>query len=169
MNKNILITGPPRCGKSTLIEKVINRVDRPSTGFFTREIRQGNKRTGFSITTLDGKNGILAHQNIKGPLRVGNYGININDIDTIAVPSMIPINTDVLVVIDEIGKMECLSPLFRKTLLSALDSKNQVIGSIAQKGGRFIQEIRKREDVLLIQVSKDNRDELIHNLDYYLL
>ena len=33
-SKNILVTGPPRCGKSTLIEKVILRIEKPMTGFF---------------------------------------------------------------------------------------------------------------------------------------
>ena len=57
---NILITGPPRCGKSTLIEKVVSRIERPVTGFFTREIKGKGRRVGFSINTLDGKEGILA-------------------------------------------------------------------------------------------------------------
>jgi len=30
---NILVTGPPGCGKSTLIEKVINRMEYPVGGF----------------------------------------------------------------------------------------------------------------------------------------
>jgi predicted AAA+ superfamily ATPase len=33
--KNILLTGPPRCGKSTLIEKLISKIEKPMTGFFT--------------------------------------------------------------------------------------------------------------------------------------
>jgi nucleoside-triphosphatase THEP1 len=39
--KNILLTGPPRCGKSTLVEKLVARIKRPVTGFFTREVREG--------------------------------------------------------------------------------------------------------------------------------
>ncbi len=33
--KNIFLTGSPRCGKSTLIEKIVGRIKRPATGFFT--------------------------------------------------------------------------------------------------------------------------------------
>ena len=40
-----------------------------------------------------------------------------------------------------------------------LDSDHQVIGSIAQKGDRFIQEIKARDDVLLVKVSDENRDD----------
>jgi nucleoside-triphosphatase THEP1 len=112
-HRNILYTGLPGCGKSTIIEKIVQRINRPSTGFFTREIRDKGRRVGFSITTLDGQQGILAHIDIRSHIRVGRYGVNIRDIEKIAVPSMRPENDNVILVVDEIGKMECLSGLFR--------------------------------------------------------
>jgi nucleoside-triphosphatase THEP1 len=159
--KNILLTGPPRCGKSTLVEKLVRRLDRPLTGFFTRELREKGRRVGFSITTLDGKEGILAHENSKSQKRVGKYGVNVGDLARIAVPSMIPSGAEQIVIIDEIGKMECLSPIFRETLAKVLDSENLVIGSIAQKGDAFIEKIKERKDVLLVTVSEKNRDSLV--------
>lgn len=159
--KNILLTGPPRCGKSTLVEKLVRRLDRPLTGFFTRELREKGRRVGFSTTTLDGKEGILAHENSKSQKRVGKYGVNVGDLARIAVPSMIPSGAEQIVIIDEIGKMECLSPIFRETLAKVLDSENLVIGSIAQKGDAFIEKIKERKDVLLVTVSEKNRDSLV--------
>jgi nucleoside-triphosphatase THEP1 len=158
---NILFTGPPRCGKSTLIERIVQRIDRPATGFFTKEIRKKGRRVGFSINTLDQKEGVLAHQRIKSRRRVGKYGINLTDLEKIAVPSMIPTRPDELVVIDEIGKMECFSLLFKQTLESVLDSDHPVIGSIALKGDRFIGRIKARADVGLVMVTPSNRDALI--------
>lgn len=130
------------------------------TGFFTSEIREKGQRVGFSIETLHGKKGILAHINNKGPIKVGRYGVNIEDINRIAVPSMVCSRPYEIVVIDEIGKMECLSRLFKKTLLDVLDSDHPVIGSIAIKGDPFIRKIKERNDVELIQVSEKNRDTL---------
>ena len=158
--KNILFTGPPRCGKSTLIEKIVQKIDIPASGFFTREIREKGRRVGFSINTLDQKQGVLAHVRVKSRWRVGKYGVNLGDIDQIAVPSMIPATSDSLIVIDEIGKMECFSERFKKTLVWVLDSDHPVIGSIAMKGNRFIQEVKERPDVLLVTVTLKNRDEL---------
>jgi nucleoside-triphosphatase len=157
--KNIFVTGPPRCGKSTLIEKLVRKIETPATGFFTREVREKGRRTGFSITTLDGKEGLLAHEKVKSRFKVGKYGVNLEDIDQIAVPSMIPTHRDEIVVVDEVGKMECCSPLFKKTLIEVLDSYHPVIGSIAQKGGKFIQRIKARDDVLLIHLNEKNRDD----------
>jgi nucleoside-triphosphatase THEP1 len=167
MGRNILVTGPPRCGKSTLIERVVGRIHKPMTGFFTREIREGGRRVGFSITTLDGKKGVLAHQDTKSRFRVGIYGVNLDHIDQIVVPSMLPAGADDIVVIDEIGKMECFSPLFRQTLVKVLDSENPVIGSIAVKGDKFVQRVKEREDVLLVHVTEKNRDELVDFPRFY--
>lgn len=158
--KNILLTGPPRCGKSTVIEKLVKQIHRPVVGFFTREIREKGRRDGFSIITLDGREGVLAHEDSQSTRRVGKYGVNIEELDRIAVPSMTPSAADQIVIIDEIGKMECFSPLFRETLIKTLDSANPVIGCIAQKGTPFIEKIKERKDVLLVTVSEKNRDTL---------
>lgn len=159
--RNTLFTGPPRVGKSTLVERIVSRIHVPVTGFYTREIRDRGKRVGFSILTLEGNRGVLAHEDIRGRLRVGKYGVNLADIDRIAVPSMIPSGPEMLIVIDEIGKMECLSPLFRESLLRVLDSGNPVLGSIALKGGPFIEEGKTRRDISLIEVTEKNRDDLV--------
>jgi nucleoside-triphosphatase THEP1 len=160
-HRNILYTGLPGCGKSTIIEKIVQRINRPSTGFFTREIRERGRRVGFSITTLNGQQGTLAHIDIRSRIRVGKYGVNIRDIDKIAVPSMRPENDNVILVVDEIGKMECFSGLFRQTLMNILDATNTVVGSISLKGDAFIGAIKKRPDTLLIPVSEKNRDYLV--------
>ncbi len=159
--KNILLTGPPRCGKSTLVEKIVARIDRPMTGFFTREMREGGKRVGFLIITLDGKQGILAHEGSESEIRVGKYGVNLDPLDRIAVPSMIPSEPGLIVIIDEIGKMECFSLLFRETLIKTFDSPNPLIGSIALRGTPLIEALKVRKDVLLVRVDEKNRDSLV--------
>jgi nucleoside-triphosphatase THEP1 len=141
-----------------LIEKVVQGISRPATGFFTRELREKGRRVGFSITTLAGKTGVLAHQDIKSRFRVGKYGVSLTDIDQIAVPSMLPSTLDQIVVVDEIGKMECFSRLFKETLIKVLSPANLVIGSVAIKGNRFIQSIKKRDDVSLVFITEKTRD-----------
>jgi nucleoside-triphosphatase THEP1 len=141
-----------------LIEKVVQGISRPATGFFTRELRERGRRVGFSITTLAGKTGVLAHQDIKSRFRVGKYGVSLTDIDQIAVPSMLPSAPDQIVVVDEIGKMECFSRLFKETLIKVLSSANLVIGSVAVKDDHFIQSIKIRDDVSLVSITEKTRE-----------
>ena len=162
---NILFTGPPGCGKTTLIQKIVQQLSTPSTGFITKEIREKGKRVGFTINTLDGKEVLLAHINVSGRYRVGRYGVVLESIDSVAVPSMFPKTKKESVVVDEIGKMECFSSLFRKKLLDVLDMPNKVIGTISLKGGQFIKEIKGRSDVLIIEISEKNRDKLPDTYD----
>jgi nucleoside-triphosphatase len=164
LKKNILLTGPPRSGKSTLIEAVIERIKEPVTGFFTREMREGGERVGFSINTLKGREGILAHKGMRSRYRVGRYGVNLKDIEDIAVPAMIPSMHEEIVVIDEIGKMECFSPLFRETLIEVLESPNRVLGSIALRGDAFIEAIKLREDVAVVGVTSRDHGILVDQL-----
>jgi nucleoside-triphosphatase len=136
------------------------------TGFFTREIREGGRRVGFAIDTLDGKRGILAHRKPESPVRLGTYRVNLGDIARVAVPAMVPESPDQIVLIDEIGRMECFSSLFRETLVAVLDSPNRVVGSIALKGDQFIEGIKKRHDVVLVPLAggKSDRDQALQTL-----
>lgn len=102
----------------------------------------------------------MAHTDIRSRYRVGKYGVDLQKIDTIAVPSMVAANDNVVVVVDEIGKMECFSEMFRQTLLRVLGSPNTVVGSIALKGDAFINAIKKRPDSRVIPVFEKNRDGL---------
>jgi len=60
---NLMILGPLGVGKTTLVRKVcklLRDTGIPSKGFFTEEVRNGRRRIGFDVVTLDGKRGALA-------------------------------------------------------------------------------------------------------------
>lgn len=159
VKKNIFLTGAPSSGKTTVIQKILTQLKHPANGFFTREEKQGDRRVGFLMKTLDNKKGYLAHQDIESEFRIRRYGVSIENIETIAVPSIKPVG-DHIVILDEIGKMECFSPVFKTAALEALDSENIVIGTITFGGGDFIQNIKKRDDIEITEVTPLNRDAL---------
>ena len=158
--KNIFLTGPPSSGKTTVIKKVLSKLERKATGFHTEEIKKNDKRVGFLMKTLDGKEVLLGHENIKSRFHIRRYGVSIENVEDIAVPSITPKSEDEIIIIDEIGKMECFSEKFCLTAVKALDAKNIVLGTIAVGGTDFIREIKERKDITVYEVTNQNRDAL---------
>lgn len=157
---NFLLTGPPRCGKTTLLRGILQDLEIPATGFYTEEVREGGQRVGFRLRTLDGNEGWLAHVNIGGPHRVGRYGVSLEALEDIGIASLRPAPPERFIVVDEIGKMECLSAVFCQSILEALDGPFVVLGTIAQEGKGLMLEIKRRPDVLLFRLDPLNRESL---------
>lgn len=159
MIKNIFLTGAPSAGKTTVIRKVITKLSWPAKGFYTEEERKEGRRIGFLMKTLDGKQGYLARQGITSQFNIRRYGVSIENIETIAVPAIEPVK-DTIIILDEIGKMECFSACFKKAALKALGSPNIVVGTLPFGGTDFILKIKARQDIEIIDVTEANRNEL---------
>ncbi len=163
--KSILITGLPGVGKTTLIRKIFETLKNlHPAGFYTEEIREEDIRKGFELISLDGRRGLLAHTGIRSLCRVGKYKVDVKGFENFldSIPFFNP-NTH-LIMIDEIGKMECLSDQFKKLLKELLDSEKRVIATIALKGSGLIEEIKKRHDIKLFELTKSNRDTLLFDI-----
>jgi nucleoside-triphosphatase len=158
MKKNVLITGMPGVGKTTLVRKVAESLEGVA-GFYTEEIREAGERKGFRLVTFDGHEQILAHVNIRGPHRVSKYGVDVEGFERF-LSERFDVSQARVVVIDEIGKMECLSPLFREKVRGILDSATPAIFTIAQKGGGLIAEAKARPDAEMHEVTRANREAL---------
>ena len=148
-------------GKTTLIKKLSKALKRfDPVGFYTEEMREGGERKGFELVSLDGRRGLLSHKNIRSPYHVGQYKVDIRSFEDFlgAISFFDPLTR--LIIIDEIGKMECLSDPFKRLLREILDSEKWVIATIALKGSGLIAEVKGREDVKLFEITKGNRDTL---------
>lgn len=167
---NLLITGRPGCGKTTLIEKLAGRFAAEAGGFLTREIRdEKGLRLGFRIVTLEGRSATLSHVGVSSRVRVGRYGVDLQALDRVAVAALEEaLRTKRLVVIDEIGKMEMASEAFRRAVLAALDSPRTVLASIHAHRHPFSDAIKARRDVRLVELTPANRNELPAALEAWL-
>lgn len=163
--KNILITGRPGVGKTTLIKNLAKKLPGKIGGFYAEEIREKGERLGFSISDFEGKSGVLAHVKVRSPKKVSKYGINFRDLEKIGVAAIEKVQKEAdFIILDEIGKMELASPIFKSALLSALDSPKMVIATIMQKDDPLTKRIKIRADVKLFEITFENRDRLLQEI-----
>lgn len=161
MVKNLLITGAPGVGKTTVLRAVASALaDRPIQGFLTEEIRAGGQRVGFGIQTFEGRTATLAHTRSPSSHRVGRYGVDVETLDRIVDAALPPNEGAAAYLVDEIGKMECLSRRFVAAMERLLEGHVPVVATVAQNGSGFIAEVKRRQDVELREVTRANRDEL---------
>jgi nucleoside-triphosphatase len=165
MSKIILLTGPPGCGKTTLIRRIVDAIQMPAGGFYTREIREQGVRKGFEIITLDGQRGILAHVGIRSTKRISKYGVDLAALDSLAVAAIEEaVAEQRLVVIDEIGPMEILSDRFCRVVIQALESPSFVLGTIAKRSMPFTDRVKSMPGVKVIEVLHGEWDRLLSDV-----
>jgi len=154
---NIFITGNPRCGKSTLIQKILDEIsDKNLSGIITPEIREHGERQGFKIIDLaSSKEEILASINIKRGPGVSRYRVNIEGIDSIMDKFLESYENSEYVIIDEIGMMEFYSIKFRETIQMVLDSEKIVIATLSRK---FVKKYKQKGQIYFL--TRENFEEI---------
>ena len=162
MGKTLLLTGHPRSGKTTIVRKVIEVWGDRAGGFYTEEIAGPGGRKGFRLITLDGGQYTLAHKDFRGPRvpRVGRYGVDPEALAKGVEAIRRAMREGKLVVVDEIGKMELLSPDFRAVVLQAILGPTPVFGTILFKPHPHADLYKTLAQVTLWEVDPRTRDAL---------
>ena len=169
MKQVYLLTGTPGTGKTSLIKQVVAQMKGKAGGFYTEEIRAQGVREGFRLVTLDGEQVVLAHVDIHGPYRVSKYGVDIDGLERVGVPALYKAARQCdLVVVDEIGKMELFSADFREAVSQTIDSGKRVLGTIMLNPNPWADAIKRKPQVNLITVTRDNYRQVLEGLLHWL-
>jgi nucleoside-triphosphatase len=156
----LLLTGRPGIGKTTVVRAAARKLaGLRLLGFYTEEIRRGSARRGFRLITFEGEEAVIAHVDLPAP-RVSKYGVDVAAIDRFAASLRDARDPSAIYLIDEIGKMECLSAVFVDTISRLLERGRPLVATVAQRGGGFIEQVKRRRDVEVWTVTHATRDAL---------
>jgi len=169
MTKNIFITAKPGIGKTTLIREITLPYLERIGGFYTEEIREKNKRKGFVLKTFSGQEGIMALKGIRSEHKLNKYGIDMKVIEGIGVNSLLEaVEKKDIVVIDEIGTMECISQLFNESVVKCLNSEKRILATIRYNSQPFSDEIKKMSNTKTLVLTRENYPDIKTELQKWL-
>lgn len=166
MGQALLLVGRPGVGKTTVIRAVVGSLGDRAGGFFTQELRDKGRRTGFRLIAFGAgpvRTGMLASVNTSSRYRVGRYGVHIRDLERVGVAALQKAVKEpgiTVVIVDEIGKMELFSTAFRDAVESALASPKRVVATAMTGSQPWVDAIKARTGVTLVEVTTSNRDRM---------
>lgn len=161
MTRVLWLTGAPGVGKTTVIQRVAEALSNQSLGgFYTEEIRRGGVRQGFRLESFLGDSAVMAHVEFPKRHRVGRYGVDVGAIDELSSTALSREPPADIYLVDEVGKMECMSTCFIRALLALLDGPCTIVGTIALSGGGIIADLKRWPESTLWEVTRENREEM---------
>ena len=168
--KHLLIVGPHGIGKTTLMKRLTQALrGRPIDGFLTEEAFEHEQRVGFWLSSLDGRQVLLAHRTMRTGHRVGPYALNVQVLDETAVQIVRRgVQQAFVLFIDELGKMELCSEAFQRAVQEAFDHGPSIVATAGLQRIPLLDALKRRKDVELIPLTSANRmaveEELVARL-----
>ncbi len=159
------LSGLPSIGKTTTLLKTINILESQNYkigGIVTEEVVEDGKKVGFYLldwTTKEKK--IFAHKDFQSRYKVGKYGLDIKLLEDLGIRALEEAKEADVIVIDELGKMESESKKFVNAVKEILDMDKNIIITVHKKSrNSLLQEIRRRDDIRILEVTQVNRNVL---------
>ena len=185
IHPKIGITGLPRSGKAAVLAKVLEMLederkreinarggDGENTdiigGMRTEPIMEGSERVRYKVIDIfTGDEAVMAHKDIDSRLRVLGYGIDTESLDSVAIPAIEHARDySEVIVIDEIGKFAVESEEFVNVVRSALEGDKPTLLALHKKSRHpLLQDIRRRDDARILEVTPVNRALLPYNIN----
>lgn len=158
MIRHVLFTGEIGVGKSTVLRRMLALLGADARGIetYSTESRDAQCRRLFLRAYGSGEKGTLIGI-VPGSDRTAAAPL----FDTLAVRLLEDAQEkSKLIVIDEIGRLERDAHAYHAALKACFDSGKTVIGVLRKHKSEWADFIRSREDVLLLEVTQQNRDDL---------
>lgn len=164
------ITGLPGSGKTYALLRVIEMLGEEELkigGMINEPIEEGRKKIGFTVRdVMTGEKQVFASTEFESKIMVGKIGVDLSKLEEVGVKAIKNACEQCdIIVIDEIGKMEVESEMFVEAVKEALDVDKPMILTLHKKSRNpLLQDIRRRDDVRILEVTPTNRNILPYKI-----
>jgi nucleoside-triphosphatase len=164
------ITGLPGSGKTYTLLRVIDMLKEEELtigGMIDEPISDGRHKTGFTVKNiLTGESQIFASQEIESKIMIGKIGVDLSKFEEVSITAIKDACEKCdIIVIDEVGKVEVESQAFIDAVKDALDINKPMILTLHKKSRNpLLQDIRRRDDVRILEVTPTNRNLLPYKI-----
>jgi len=171
----LLLTGPPRSGKTTVVKRLVERLRSrgiKAGGMMTSETSESGVRTGFEISDIStGRVGVLASTSGGPGPRVGKYTVSLVDLEDVGVGAIERALSDSeIIVIDEVGPMELTSRAFVNAVEKALVSVKPLVMTVHWRANHpLLGRVRREGSRALYEVTPESREALPAVLEGHML
>lgn len=150
---NVIVTGEIQKGKSTAVRRALERLKRPDCGFLTRFDRDRREldRRLLLLTPQGGELGTLV--SFEG----GRPRVHLETFETLGVDCL---SGGAFAVMDELGKFERDTVLFRQAVEDVFSSHCDVLAVVRYRAEGWVERLKSRPDVTLITLTEENRDSV---------
>ena len=159
--KHLFLTGRKQVGKSTVLRKLLENRQETPAGF--RTLRIPNEE-GCSVHMFAPGETECTEGNRVFYKRKGVLYLDIADFDRIGCDLLEKSKGRELILMDELGPNEADAWGFQQAVEQALDGDAPVYGILQMADSAFLSRIAGREDVCVITVTEENRNDLPRQL-----
>lgn len=165
------ITGLPGAGKTNALLRVIEMLSDDEElvigGMIDEPVVDGRHRVGVTVRDLlTGETAVFASTKIESKVMIGKLGLDLTKLEEVGVRAIERACQECdIIVIDEVGKMEVECQAFIDAVKAALDADKPMIITLHKKSRNpLLQDIRRRDDVRILEVTPTNRNLLPHKI-----
>ena len=159
---NIFLTGEINTGKSTVINQFLSVYTGKTHGYKTiRAKTHADDFFGIYLVDINDEEKHLTVENKAGDCHIDKSLICYKHVfEALGVHMLQGYKNADIIIMDEIGVLEKDCENFKEMIIKCLDSDTPVLGVIKQKNFPFLNSIRARKDVRIIEVDGDNNKVL---------
>jgi len=168
------------CGKSTLIKREIEPYLNDVGGYFVQRLFCSGEKVGFKMIELQDKESYTLEKTVDSISKETDLVVYLSDSGSweSSVETFEKTGADILersyrkgkkvVLMDELGRVEQHAPRFRQMVEMLLDAPVFVLGVIKKEKNPFLDSIRQRDDVLVVDLDSCDYQEAVKKVRDFL-